>query len=99
MLNMHKTLIGYSVYTIGKPIAKATKMRLFNRKSRPQRVLETVSDSLDVSSGIKTVLAGAGSGKALKGGLIAAGSLAGLTAASAGISSLRRRQEGTRDDS
>jgi hypothetical protein len=36
--------------------------------------------------------------KALKAGL-AAGGLTALTAASAGISSLRRRQEGARDDS
>jgi hypothetical protein len=99
MLNRHKALTGYTVYTIGKPIAKATQTRLFNRKSTPKRVLETVNDSLDVSSGIKSVLASAGSGKALKAGMIAAGSLAGLTAASAGISSLRRRGEGASDDS
>jgi hypothetical protein len=89
MLNRHKALIGYTVYTIGKPIVKA---RLFRRKSTPQRVLETVNDSLDVPSGIK-------SGKTMKAGLIAAGSVAGLTAASAGISSLRRRGEGASDDS
>jgi hypothetical protein len=72
-------------------------MRLFNRrKSQSQQVLETVNDSLDQ---FKSVLAGASPGNALKAGVIAAGGLAGLTAASAGISSLRRRMEGARDDS
>jgi hypothetical protein len=99
MRTRHKALIGYTVYMIGKPIAEATQRRLSNRKSAPQRVRETVTDSLDVSSGIKSVLAGAGSGRALKAGVIAAGGLAGLTAASAGISSLRRREQGARDDS
>ena len=72
-------------------------MRLFNRKSQLQRLLETVNDSLDAStSAIKPRLASGDSAKTLKAGLIAAGSLAGLTAASAGISSLRRRSEGAR---
>jgi hypothetical protein len=93
-------------------------MRLHNRKSRLQRLLDTVNDSLDVPSGIKFGLPGGGSGNALKVGLpqgkalkaglpqgkalragLIAGGLAGLTAGSAGISSLRRRQEGARDDS
>jgi hypothetical protein len=74
-------------------------MRLFNRKSQLQRLLETVNDSLDAStSGIKSRLPSGDSAKTLKAGLIAAGSLAGLTAASAGISSLRRRSEGARDE-
>ena len=73
-------------------------MRLFNRKSQLQRLLETVGDSLDASmSGIKSRLPSGDSTKTLKAGLIAAGSLAGLTAGSAGISSLKRRSEGTRD--
>lgn len=75
-------------------------MRLFNRKNQLQRLLETLGDSLDVPSrGIKSSLPDVGSGKALKAGLIAAGGLAGLTAGSAGISSLRRRREGAGDDS
>jgi hypothetical protein len=75
-------------------------MRLFNRKNQLQRLLQTVNDSLDAStSGIKSRLPSGGSAKRLKAGLIAAGSLAGLTAGSAGISSLRRRSEGARDDS
>jgi hypothetical protein len=81
-------------------------MGLFNRKSRLQRFLETVNDSLEALS--PGAAGGVGSGKALKdvvpkdkarkAGLIAGG-LAGLTAGSAGISSLRRRMEGARDDS
>lgn len=84
-------------------------MRLFNRKSRLQRVVEKVGDSLDTASGITSSLPGAvGSSKALKAavprdtarkaGLIAGG-LAALTAGSAGISSLRSRKEGARSDS
>jgi hypothetical protein len=74
-------------------------MRLFNRKSQLQRLLETVNDSLDAStSGVKSRLPSGDSAKTLTAGLIAAGSLAGLTAASAGISSLRRRSEGARDE-
>jgi len=73
-------------------------MRLFNRKSHLQRLLETVNDSLDLPNGIKSGLRDVGSGKALKAGLIAAGGLAGLTAGSAGISSLRRHSEGASDD-
>jgi hypothetical protein len=81
-------------------------MRVFNRKSRLQRFLDTVTDSLDAAT--ESVPGSLPSGKALKGavpkekavkaGLIAGG-IAGLTAGSAGISSLRRRQEGESDDS
>lgn len=70
-------------------------MRLLNRKNHVQRLFDTVNDSLDVPS---TLTSGA-SGKAVKAGLIAAGGLAGLTAGSAGISSLRRKREGASDDS
>ena len=85
-------------------------MRLFNRKSQLQRLLETVNDSLETPSGLRLGMPGGlgSSGKALKdavptdkalkAGLIAGG-LAGLTAGSAGISSLRRRREGARNDS
>jgi hypothetical protein len=71
-------------------------MGIFNRKSQLQRVVESVGDSLDVPKGVKKLPSG-GSGKAIKGGLIATGGLAALTAASAGISSLRRRGEGAGD--
>ena len=82
-------------------------MQMPKRKSRLQRALGAVGDSLDVRGGIRSALPGvspgkavkaAFSGKPLKAGLIA-GSLAGLTAGSAGISSRRRRDEGARDDS
>ena len=69
------------------------RMRLFNRKSQVEQFLESIGDSLDVPR----KLPGIGSSKALKAGLLAAGGLAGLTAGSAGISSLRRRGAG--DDS
>jgi len=74
-------------------------MQLFNRKSRLQRLLEPVNKSLDVPSGIKSGLPDMGSGNAKKAALITAGGLVGLTAGSAGISSLRRHREGARDDS
>ena len=88
-----------------------TNMRLFNKKSQLQRLLENLNDSLDALSAIKIDTPGGGStspGKALKAALPKdtarkagwiAGGLAGLTAGSAGISSLRRRKEGARDDS
>ena len=65
-------------------------MRFFNRKSGREQLLETVSDSLqEMSSGLTK-------GRLAKAGLIAGG-LAGLTAGSAGVSSLRRRKEGATD--
>jgi hypothetical protein len=60
-------------------------MRL--RKSEPDRLLETVSNSLGAVSG------GMNRSTLVKAGLIAGG-LAALTAGSAAISSLRRRLEG-----
>jgi hypothetical protein len=66
-----------------------TAVRPFNRKSRVQRLLENVTDAPDaIKSGIP-------SGTPAKAGLIVAGSLAALTAASAGISSLRRQGGGS----
>jgi hypothetical protein len=67
-------------------------MRLLDRRSRLERFLDTVSDSL-APSNLKDVRLPE-RGKALKAGAIAAGGVAGLTAASAGISSLRRRADG-----
>lgn len=65
-------------------------MRFFSRKSGRERLLGTVSDSLqEMSSGLSK-------GRLAKVGLIAGG-LAGLTAGSAGVSSLRRRKEGARE--
>ena len=73
-------------------------MRPFNRKNQLERLLESIGDSLEVPGGVKSSLPSVGSGKATKAGLIAAGGIAGLTAASAGISSLRRRTGGARDE-
>jgi hypothetical protein len=68
-------------------------MRLFNRKSHVEQFLESIGDSLDVPRKLPSI----GTSRALKAGLLAAGGLAGLTAGSAGVSSLRRRE--ARDDS
>jgi hypothetical protein len=65
-------------------------MRLVNRNTEPERALKSAQDSLGGLGGRLTrdriVIAG-----------LIAGGIAGLTAASAGISSLRRRVEGARD--
>jgi hypothetical protein len=78
-------------------------MRLRKRKSMLQRAFDAVSDSLEVPSGNDSarrripsrgaLKARLPHGKVAKVGAAAAG-LAGLTATSAGISSLRRRSEG-----
>jgi hypothetical protein len=60
----------------------------FKRKSRVQRLVDAVK---------KVDLPDLPSDKAVRAGLIAAGGLTGLTAGSAGISSLRRRSEGADD--
>ncbi len=73
----------------------------FTKKSKARQLLDKVSSPRDLSSGlrsglpseIKPGLPASGAGKALTAGVIAVGGLAGLTAASAGISSLRRREE------
>ena len=62
-------------------------MGLFNRKNQFERLLDAIDD---LPGELKSLPKG-GSGKALKAGLITAGGLVGLTAGSAGISSLRRR--------
>lgn len=68
------------------------------RRSHQQRLLDKLFGSLGVPSRIKSSLPSLGLENARKAGLIA-GALTGLTAGSAGISSLRRRNEGARDDS
>jgi hypothetical protein len=73
--------------------------RRFRRKSTLQRFLDTLGDQLEAASGVKPDLPEMSSGKAVKTGLIAAGSFAGLTAGSAAVSSLRRRVDRGRDDS
>jgi hypothetical protein len=62
-------------------------MRLVQRKSEPDRLLETVANSLGA------VRDGANGSTLVKAGLIAGG-LAALTAGSAAISSIRRRMDG-----
>ncbi len=83
-------------------------LRLPSRKSKLQQFVETVAPALDRPSGHGFGLPGVGAGSPLKGGLpqdktlragLIAGGIAGLTAASAGVSSLRRRKEGARGDS
>jgi hypothetical protein len=94
-------------------------VKFLNRKSKRERLLETVADSLDPVKLFKTVFPdGLPSGQTLKEGLpsseslkavvprdkavkagLVAGGLAGLTAGSAGISSLRRRREEAGGDS
>lgn len=68
-------------------------MRLLRRRTRLQRAAATVKDSLSGAVG-KVGLPD----RPVRTGLIAVGGLTGLTAGSAGISSLRRRIEGTSDD-
>ena len=62
-------------------------MRPLRTNSEPDRLLDTVGDSLAALSG------GVNRSKLLKAGLIAGG-VAVLTAGSAAISSIRRRMEG-----
>jgi hypothetical protein len=62
-------------------------MRLLRTKSGPDRLFDTVGDSLAGLSG------GVNRGKLVKAGLIAGG-VAAVTAGSAAISSIRRRMEG-----
>jgi hypothetical protein len=69
------------------------------KKSPLQRMLGTLSASLDAATDAKLSVPDVSSGKARRAGLIAAVSAVGLTAGSAGISSLRRRSEAARDDS
>jgi hypothetical protein len=73
--------------------------RPFRRKSTLQRFLDTVGDQLEAASGVKPELPDVSSRKGVKTGLIAAGSVAGLTAASTAISSLRHRNDRRRDGS
>ena len=61
-------------------------MRLLHRKSEPERLFDTVTDS------VANLREGVQKGTVVKAGLIAGG-IAALTAGSAAISSLRRRME------
>ncbi|MFZ0090483.1 MAG: hypothetical protein WAL63_13300 [Solirubrobacteraceae bacterium] len=74
------------------------KVHLPKRKSQSQRLVESVTDNLAVPKAVRDSLPHAITDGVRKAGLIA-GALAGLTAGSASISVLRRRNEGARDDS
>jgi hypothetical protein len=65
----------------------------FKRKTTPQRLVETVEDALSKPMGTKVKLPSPPSDKALRTGLWALAGVTGLTAGSAGISSLRHRAE------
>ena len=65
----------------------------FNRKSSLDRLLGSLDDSLGAAGGLTSTLPRRIGADKAKAGLIAAGGLASLTAASAGISSLRQRLE------
>ena len=72
----------------------------FRRKSTLQRIVDAISDQLgDAANHVKPDLHAMHPGKAVKTGLITAGSVAGLTAGSAAISSLRHRTDQERGDS
>lgn len=68
------------------------------RKSKRQRLFAAFGDVLNVPSGVKSSLSGVDSDGVRKAGWFA-GAVTGLTAGSVGISALRRRSEGARDDS
>ncbi len=72
----------------------------FRRKSTLQRLVDAIGDQLgDATSHVKPDLHAMSSGRAVKTGLITAGGVAGLTAGSAAISSLRHRVHQERSDS
>jgi hypothetical protein len=71
----------------------------FDRKSALERLLDSLDDSLGAASDLPSSLQRRIGGNKAKAGLIAAGGLASLTAASSGISVLRRRLEGPQSGS
>jgi len=70
-----------------------------DRKSAPQRLVESVEDAISKPIGHKVKLPDPPSGKAMRTGLLALGGAMGITAGSAGVSSLRRRAEASKDGS
>lgn len=68
------------------------------RQSQQKRLLDKLTGTLNVPSAITSKLPSLGSENARKVGLIT-GTLTGLTAGSAGISSIRRRNKGARENS
>jgi hypothetical protein len=88
--------------TASRPKQEGTlRMRVkrpFSRKTTVQRLVDTVSDQMDAARRA-TPSPAIDSHKAVKTGLIAAGSVAGLTAGSAAITSLRHRIDRDHGDS
>ena len=75
-------------------------MGLINRRSRTQQALETVAAAIEVANRNDLMpKRRVGAGRRAKAGVVAAGGLAGLTAASAAISSLRKSSQGASSDS
>jgi hypothetical protein len=76
-------------------------MRLLKRKSPWERLLEPAGDSVaKLPKTVQSGLADVSPSKAVKSGLTVVGSVVGLTAASAVVSSVRRRQpKGSRNHS
>ena len=66
----------------------------FDRKTALERLIDSLDDSLGAAGDLTSSLPRRIGADKAKAGLIAAGGLATLTAASAGISSLRRRIDG-----
>lgn len=71
----------------------------FKRKSASRRLVESVEDSLSKPMGGKIKLPDPPSGKTVRTGLLALAGAMGVTGASAGVSSLRRRAEASKDGS
>jgi hypothetical protein len=71
----------------------------FDRKTALERLLDTLDDSLGAASDLPSSLQRRIGDNKAKAGLIAVGGLASLTAASSGISVLRRRLEGPQSGS
>ncbi len=69
------------------------------RKGAPQRLVESVEDAISKPIGRKVKLPDPPSGKTVRTGLLALGGAMGVTAASAGVSSLRRRAQASQDGS
>jgi hypothetical protein len=67
------------------------RFKLRKRKSSLQRVLDSVGDTLGAASDVRPSMPNVRSDTARKAGLLAAAGAIGLTAGSAGISSVRRR--------
>jgi len=73
---------------------RLNRINPFKRKSTSERIVASLEGALAKPLGTKVKLPSPPSGKALRAGGLTLAGLMGLTAGSAGISSLRRRAEG-----